>query len=211
MKVVVFGASGGTGTWLVRDAVAAGHSVTAFVRDAQTYRAPGSVRAVTGDARDVAAVNAAVDGQDAVLSALGSRTLAQDDLLEVSGANIVAAMKANDVERIVVLGAAGAVRPAMGGSSLGIQLVSRAVTKTLLRYPMASQKMLQLMIARSGLDYTIVNPPRLLDVPGTGQYRVLEERMPRNGRQIARADVAAFMVAQLTSSAYSCKTVHIAW
>ncbi|MGC2637567.1 MAG: NAD(P)H-binding protein, partial [Acidobacteriaceae bacterium] len=74
MKIVVFGASGGTGQELLKQGVAAGHEVTAFVRDPKSVTGGERLRVVVGDARDAKAVALAIAGQDAVLSALGART-----------------------------------------------------------------------------------------------------------------------------------------
>jgi putative NADH-flavin reductase len=74
MKLLVVGATGGTGSRLVEQALQQGHVVTAFARDPAKLRLRhGNLRVVTGDVLDRAAVDAAVDGQDAVLSALGTR------------------------------------------------------------------------------------------------------------------------------------------
>src|SRR4051794_27367640 len=83
MKVVVFGASGGTGQHLVQQALASGYAVTAFARRPESILAapaPG-LRVAQGDIHDSAAVSAAIAGQDAVLSALGARTLGRSDVL----------------------------------------------------------------------------------------------------------------------------------
>lgn len=99
MKVVIFGASGATGGELVRLAVRAGHTVTAFARGANLKIDP-HVWVARGDAREAAAVDSAVIGQDAVLSALGSRSLRCSDLLETSIVNIIGAMRRYNVRRL---------------------------------------------------------------------------------------------------------------
>src|SRR5579859_784353 len=105
MRIVIFGASGGTGRELVRQGVERGHEVTAFVRNPHALpRAQGNVRTIVGDALDPRAVATAIEGQEAVLSALGPRTLAKDPLLPESMWHILASMKSQSVPRLIVLG-----------------------------------------------------------------------------------------------------------
>ena len=74
MKLLVLGASGGTGKQLVQQALGQGHLVTAFVRDPAKIEVPHpNLRVVRGDVLQPDTVEAAVAGQDAVLSALGTR------------------------------------------------------------------------------------------------------------------------------------------
>ena len=100
MKVLVIGAAGKSGEALVNEALAAGHTVTAFVRGAAQYK-KANVRVVAGDVLD-AAVNVAVSGQDAVIDALGGKTPWKVTTMETSAAhNIVDAMRRNGVRRLL--------------------------------------------------------------------------------------------------------------
>ena len=109
MKIIVFGASGATGRELVSQAQRQGHSVTAFIRDRSTYTAVSGVQITVGDVRAINSVADAVAGHDAVMVALGPRTIGKSDLLACGSANIVAAMGKQGVRRIIALGAAGAM------------------------------------------------------------------------------------------------------
>ena len=71
MKVLVLGATGGTGRLIVRDAVAKGHSVGALVRSKASANLPDA-EMIEGDARDEATLARAMDGCDTVVSALGT-------------------------------------------------------------------------------------------------------------------------------------------
>jgi putative NADH-flavin reductase len=211
VKIAVFGASGGTGRELVRQGRAQGHAVTAFVRKPESLTGGGGLQVVVGDARDGKAVAAAVAGQEAVLSALGARSLADDTLLPESMGHILSAMKQHDVRRLVVLGASGVWPGAAKRLSPVMRLMVEAMDATILKKAFASQRAMQLLIRASDVEWTIVQPPRLLNRPGRGKFRVDGEALPASGTQIARADVATFMLAQLGSRDWVCKSPFIAW
>jgi putative NADH-flavin reductase len=212
MKVVVFGASGGTGQHLVQQALAAGHTVTAFARRPESILAapaPG-LTVVRGDIHDGAAVSAVIAGQDAVLSALGARTLGRSDVLEVGITNILAGMANNRVNRIIVLGAAGASEDAIRYQGAVARLFLKLAMSTLLREPFRSQREQERLLAASPAQYTIVRPPRLLDRPAIGRYRVQADGLPPSGTTIPRADVADFMTRQLTDKAWIRRSPYLA-
>jgi putative NADH-flavin reductase len=102
MKIVVFGASGGTGIEIVKQALEAGHDVTAFVRnpDKMTARSP-KLRLVQGDVMDPYIVEKAVAGQEAVISALGPTRPPVADMMKTAAQNIVAAMHKAGIRRLV--------------------------------------------------------------------------------------------------------------
>lgn len=211
MKIVVFGASGGTGRELVRQGLAAGHQITAFVRDPHSMPAQSGLRIAIGDATDPQPVTNAIIGQDAVLSALGPRTLAKDPLLPESMKHILAAMQQHGVRRLIVLGASGVAPDAAKNLSALVRLLQKVIAATVLKNPFASQKAMQELIRRSDTDWTVVQPPRLLNSPGRGAWRVGVDALPPRGLTIARADVAAFMLAQLGSPEWVRKSPYISW
>lgn len=211
MNLVVFGASGGTGRELIRQALAQGHHVTAFVRNPRSFPAQEGLRVVVGDATDAQPVANAIIGQDAVLSALGSRSLGDRTLLPESMKQILPAMKLNGVRRLVVLGAAGVYAGAGRNLSAPARLMMKVVGATILKNPFASQRAMQELIRRSDRDWTIVQPPRLVNAEGRGIWRVDAAALPSGAVRIARADVAAFMLAQLSSTEWMRKSPFIAW
>jgi putative NADH-flavin reductase len=211
MRIVVFGASGGTGQELLRQGVALGHEVTAFVRNPVSVTGGERLRVVVGDARDGHAVELAVDGQDAVLSALGSRSLADATLLPESMTHILSAMHEHKVARMIVLGASGVWPGAEKRLSAAARMFLRVIQATVLKKPFASQRRMQQLVRMSETEWTVVQPPRLLNQPGKGSWRVDADALPANGTTIARADVAAFMLAQLTSDEWVGRSPFIAW
>lgn len=212
MKIVIFGASGGTGKELLRQGIERGHQVTAFVRNPHSLpSAAGNVRTVVGDALDPRAVASAIEGQDAVLSALGPRTLAKDPMLVESMRHILAAMQQHRVPRLIVLGAAGVWPGARRDLSAGGKLITGLMYSLMLKQVFSEHREMQTLIHNSATEWTVVQPPFLSNAPGRGQYRVSPDALPARGMRIARADVAHFMLAQLSSPEWVRKSPYLSW
>lgn len=210
MRLTIFGATGETGKELVRQGLAQGHELTCLVRSAAIDTLPSKAVQVRGDVRDADVVAGVIDGSDAVLSALGSRSLSKGDLLDASIANILAGMQKSGVRRIIVLGAAGAGGDAGKYANRVDRLVLKILVHTLLKYPFLDQEAQERRLQTSDVDYTIVRPPRLTNGPYTGQYRVEADGLPRAGKSIARADVADFMLKQLDDRRFVHRGVYVA-
>jgi putative NADH-flavin reductase len=197
MKIIVFGANGRTGKLIVKQALAKGHAVTAYVRSPGGLPQDPHLRVIEGDTNDFKAVVDAVGGHRAVLSALGANNRKKSDVLATAIPHILEGMRQEYVNRLIVLGAAG-IDPQWG-------LYQNALTrfglwiakKTALRHPYMDQATQERLIAASDLDYTIVRAPRLMDGPFTGTYRVLPDALPSGATTVNRADVADFMLQQL--------------
>jgi len=204
LKLALFGASGPTGEELVAQALAADHELTAFARRPAEVAPRGRLRVVQGDTtRDAAAVAEAVRGQDAVLSTLGvGSTLFPTDLMQRSVANILPAMEAAGLKRIVLMSAFG-----VGASRHDAPLLPRLMYCTFLRAIFDDKEKAEERLRSSGLDWTIVYPVLLTNGPRTGRYRA-GERLDLHGLPtISRADVAHFMLAEIASPRYVRKTV----
>lgn len=212
MIVIIFGASGATGEHLVQQALAQNHLVTAFARRPESVvAAPApNLTIIKGDIHDAPAVSAAIAGHDAVVSALGARNLGRSDVLEVGIRNILAGMKAHGVRRIIVLGASGALPGAVKHQGLATRMFLQLIGATLLREPFRSQRDQEQLLAASDTQYTIVRPPRLLNRPPIGSYRVQEDGLPSGGLTIPRADVADFMLRQLIDKDWVRKAPYLA-
>jgi putative NADH-flavin reductase len=210
MKVIVFGATGGIGRLLVAGALELGHTVTAFVRNGQSLEPRDGLHVVPGEIFDAQSVGDAIDGHRAVFSALGARTLKAEPVLSRAVPLIISGMHFHGLERLITVGAAGALYPA-GKYQPPIATVLFSILRaTLLRHPMADQRAQERLLAASDLDYTIVRPPRLTDNPPTGKYRVLPDALPSSSRRISRADVADFMLQQLTDPRFHRRGVYLA-
>lgn len=197
LDVLVLGASGGIGAELVRQAAAAGHRVTALAR--RPLEVPSGVRAVVGDVLSASDVDAAVAGQQVVLSALGIRRVNQanpwsplaspPDLAARSALHIVTAMRRHGVGRVIAVSASG-----VGDSRPGLNLMMRFFIRyTNVGANYRDLEEMERVYAASGLDWCCVRPVGLADGPVTG--RVRETQGFPFGAWISRADVASWMVA----------------
>ncbi|MFS8066307.1 MAG: NAD(P)-dependent oxidoreductase [Byssovorax sp.] len=204
MKIVVLGASGGCGKHLVSQARDRGHEVTAAVRGAG-YVPPAGVTVLRGDLADIAFLREAVRGKEAVLSALGLRLSSiapwgepeVPDFLSKSTPAIAAAMKAEGTRRIIAISAGG-----VGDSRAKVPAFFRAfIATTSLRRVYPELERMERALFASGLDVCIARPTGLTDGPVTGVVKVVEGMAGR--ATISRADVAAWMLGELESPAYS--------
>ena len=201
MKLIVFGATGGTGRELVTQGLAAGHEVTAFVRDAAALTGT-QARVVTGDALDATAVASAIAGHDAVLSALGTRPWRHVDISSGGIAAILPAMQANGVRRVIAMSSQG-----VGDSKLG---ALGKVAGLALRRAFRDKLEMERLLEASDREWIVVRPGLLTSGQPRGQWRTGEGDALRGGR-ISRADVAAFMLAQLASDDWLRKRPVLVW
>ena len=207
MKVLVLGAGGKTGGAVVQEAVSAGHQVTAFVRHAAAYHAPAGVTVKEGDATDADSVAAAVAGQDAVIDTIGGKTPYRSSVtLEHDVAKaVIAAMQRHGVRRLLVTSSLGE-----GDSIANAAVFLRILMKTFLRGSTADKAAMERDVKASGLDWTIARPAILNDGPAGGDVRVFDPATGEKAHKISRADLAAWLVAQLDSSAHLHRAVAVA-
>ena len=203
MNVIVFGAGGKTGSLVVEKALAAGHTVTAFAH-APASDHPG-VRTVTGDAGDPLAVRTAIAGQDAVIDTIGGKTPYKDTELERTAArNIVDAMQAENVRRLIVVSMMG-----IGDSKDQAPFwYEHLLMPTFLRGSTKDKTAMEATVEASGLEFVIARPPILSEEAATGSVKVLPEHT--QGHKITRADLAQFLVDQLTRDQYLGQAVVVA-
>ncbi|MFE2291014.1 NAD(P)-dependent oxidoreductase [Streptomyces sp. NPDC059452] len=211
MRLTVFGATGGVGREIVGQALAAGHEVTAVVRDPARLPGPlhaGALHAVV-PLGDPAAVRAAVAGRDAVLSGLGARGRRTDGITERLTGRIIEAMEAEGTRRLLVVSAAP-VGPVPAGEPPLDRLVRRVVG-AVFRDVYADLTRMEAALARSAADWTSVRPPKLTDGPCTGSYRTALGSAPRSSRSISRADVAHAMLGLIDDPAAVKQAVGVAY
>ncbi len=203
MKVTVFGASGKTGILVVYQALEKGHFVTAFTRTAE--RVPirhANLRVVVGDILDYPRVKEAVEGQDAVISALGVRDRKYNTVLSDGTRNIITAMKECGLKRFICMSSAGVL-----GNDGGF-IFGKIIMPLFLRQEMADKKRQLDVIRESGLEWVVVRPPALTDSPKTGKYRI-SSGAPEHSK-VPRNDVADFMLRLMTDRKYDGQVPAIA-
>ena len=209
MKILIFGSTGGTGRELVTQALDAGYEVTAFARDPAKLDdiARDNLHTVQGDVLDAGAVEGAVPGHDAVLCAIGAGA-ARTTLREEGTRAIVRAMQKAGVRRLICQSSMG-----IGDSRANLGFLTKyVIVPVFLRHAFADHERQEAVVKESDLDWTIVRPPHLRDGPRTGNYR--HGFSPTDTEiegKISRADVADFMLSQLTDDAYIRKAPGVSY
>ncbi|MFF2484235.1 NAD(P)-dependent oxidoreductase [Paenibacillus sp. NPDC058071] len=204
MKLIVFGASVGIGRQVVRQALDAGHQVTAYVREPErlSIRHP-KLTVVVNDALYLGYVKQAIAGQDAVIHCISSGGTESTTLMSETMYNIIEGMREHGVDRIAYAASAG-----INGEWPGI---SGKLLQYKLRHVLEDHRRACELLADSGLRWTIARPMSLTDEPWTGIYRQTESGVPRGGKQISCADVAHFLLQSVASDAYAGKSFGLAY
>ena len=209
MKLLIFGSTGGTGRELLTQALDQGHQVVAFARNPSKIGdiTSANLRVIRGDVLDSAAVESAVAGQEAVLSTIGAGA-ARSTIREDGTRNIVGAMEKAGVQRLICQSSLG-----VGDSRANLGLFTKyIIVSVFLRHAFADHERQEAVVKRSSLDWTIVRPPHLKDGPRTGAYRHGFTPADRQIKgKISRADVADFMLKQLTDDRYLQETPGVSY
>lgn len=204
-KILVLGSTGGTGRQVVEQALARGHTVTAFARDPQKLAiAHERLRVATGDVTaEDAALADAMRGHDAVISALGvGQSFQPGQLIERTAPRVVATMERAGVRRLLWVSAFGV------GDTFGqLPLVPRIFVRTLLAKIYADKAAGEAIVKRSALDWTVVYPSGLADGPPGSTVRSGERLELRGFPSIARSEVAAFLLDELEAGRFVRKGV----
>ncbi len=209
MRIVVFGASGRTGRQIVRCALERGHDVTAFVRPESASVLESEVasgeemRTVTGDIFDAASMRTAVEGQDAVICALGSSSLTATTVRSEGTANVIRVMEEEGVARLLVVSAMGVAE-----SWSTLSFINKLFFATLLHSSRRDHEAQEAVVKKSGLAWTIIRPSGLTDAESSGTYE-LGERVRGKTSRISRADVAKALVDELEASELERRAVTI--
>jgi putative NADH-flavin reductase len=202
MKVVIFGATGSVGSEAVKQALEQGHTVTAFARDPAKFEIKHEdLRVVQGDVLDLSSVENAVQGQDAVICVLGAGR--KGNVRSAGTRNIISAMEKTGVRRLICQSTLG-----VGDSRGNLNFWWKYIMFGLLLRPAYADHVRQEEFVRaSSLDWTIVRPAAFTDGERTGDYRHGFSPSDKTiTAKISRADVADFLVKQLTDSTYIRKT-----
>jgi putative NADH-flavin reductase len=195
MRLTVFGATGGIGTEVVRQALARDHAVTAVVRDPARLAVPpaAGLTVITADVLDPASIKPALDGTEAVVSALGPRRGGPMNLLTDSMRAILAAMDATGVRRLIAVSASGFF--VEEGEGPLTRYVAKPALRAILRARVPDARRFEQLITTSPTDWTIIRPAQLTNAPGRPYKTALDRYV---GPRIARADVADAMLNALT-------------
>ncbi|MEO8021617.1 SDR family oxidoreductase [Polaromonas sp.] len=208
-KLLVLGATGGTGRLIVKEALSRGYQVRAMVRSPEKASGLEGAEIFIGDARDEAALRKALEGRDAVVSALGTPVSPFREVTLLSSATkaLVSAMKDAGVSRLVCITGMGAGDSAGHGGFV----FDRLILPALLRKVYADKDRQEAIVRSSGLDWVLVRPSVLNDKPPQKEIRALTDLSGFHGGTIARADVAGFVLEQVQTNTWLGRSPLISW
>lgn len=195
MKIAVFGASGKTGILIVYQALNQGFTVTAFARKPEnvTIRHK-NLTVIQGELTDHSKIRKAVEGQDAVLCALGIDSNKPSRVLSEGTRRILEAMEECGVKRFICMSSAGIL-----GNDAGFWF-GKVIKPLFLRHVFADKLRQVEVIRESRANWVILRPVGLTDSPKTNSYKV-NPGIPTS-RTVPRADVADFMLKLVTETRY---------
>ncbi len=201
MKLAIFGATGGTGRQIAEQALAAGHTVVALVRDPAkvTLQQPNLIL-VRGNVLELSDVLKTVNSVDAVLCSLGNTANNPAMVVSTGTQNIVQAMRQKGVKRLIVISSLG-----VGDSKDQVGWLFKLIMWTFLRKVIRDKEEQEKIVRASGLEWTIIRPGGLIDGPRTGHYKISIEPSFKSSR-VVRADVAEFALKELSDPMYLQKT-----
>jgi len=212
--VLIVGANGGIGRQAVELALREGHQVTAVLRTpAKLPLTHPHLTLVKGDILQPETFEYCLKGTDAVISAIGiEKGFFRDErttLYSQGNANLLQAMQRTGVRRAYFISASAIeISPVLPAF---VRFAAKYIVQRLLKHMYADLRKMEQVIKSSQADYTIIRPPRLMDKPVTGHYRVAIDQFLKNAFSISRADVAHFMLHNIDNTATYRTTVEIAY
>ncbi|OBB96476.1 NAD(P)-dependent oxidoreductase [Mycobacterium sp. 852002-40037_SCH5390672] len=207
MKLVIFGANGQTGRLATAIALDAGHDVVAVTRRPREFPLAGPRLTVAeADVRDGAVVRPLVEGVDAVVSTLGV-TFTRDavDTYSVGTRNIVTAMHDSGARRLVVVSSTAAFPMRRRRVPFSLRLIEPILTRTIGKTVYDDIRRMETIVRGSGLDWTVVRPSGLFDLPVPTDY--VRGDVDPVGAFTARVDLADYLVAVAADAAAVRQTV----
>jgi nucleoside-diphosphate-sugar epimerase len=207
MKLVIFGANGQTGRLATALALNAGHHVVAVTRRPREFPLAGPrLTVVEADVRDASAVGSLVAGIDAVVSTLGvTFTREPVDTYSTGTDHIVAGMRAAGTRRLVVVSSTAAYPTRRSRAPLALRLVEPIITRTIGKTVYDDIRRMESNLRDSGLDWTIVRPSGLFDLPEPTNY--IRGEVDPVGAFTARVDLADYLVSLAADTATTRRTV----
>jgi putative NADH-flavin reductase len=209
-KLVVLGANGGIGRQAVEIALKQGHHVTAILRTPAklTITHPNLV-VVEGDIMKPETLEKYLENKDAVISAIGKNSLKKTTLYSQGSKNLLNAIGKMGPIRVFFISASGLeVNPS---HNFFIRLATKYILQRLLKNMYADLEKMEKTVKESKLNWTIMRPPKLTNMPFTGHYRFAIDSFLKGGLKISRADLAHYIISNLTNGAIYKKTVEVAY
>jgi len=199
MNVLILGSTGPSGKEIIKKALEKGHAVTALARDPSKLDIKNDhLIVIKGDVLDANIFGNLLENKDAVISALGlGKSLKSNDLISKAVDNLLPAMKQRNIKRLVFISAFG-----VGETFKQASFIQKTVFKIFLRNLYADKQKADDKIMQSELDWTLVYPVLLTNKPFSGSYKTGETLSMKGMPKLSRADLADFIVSQLTDLSY---------
>jgi len=195
-EIIVFGATGGTGKFVVEQALKAGFQVTVIVRNPGDFTlSDKNLEIIKGDVLQPTTFENAVKGKDAVISCLGSNRKEPTTVYSQGVSNIAKAMGKAGIRRIICISAGAVIVPP--NSSFIIKFVVKNILQRLFKHIYADMLRMEAILSKSDLDWTVIRAPRLTNNKRTGKYRIAINEHLSKPSSISRADLADYIVTHL--------------
>jgi putative NADH-flavin reductase len=195
-KVIVFGATGGTGKCVVEQALQAGHQVTVVVRNPEAFDIQHqNLSIVKGDVFQPSTFEQAIVGKDVVVSCLGTQKREPTTVYSDGVRNMSKAMEKAGVKRLICLSAGAVIVPPE--SNLVMKFVIKNILQKVFKHLYSDMLVMESMLKTSPLNWTVIRAPRLKNGKHTGRYRVAINEHLNSPSSINRADLADYIVKHL--------------
>ena len=211
LNILVIGANGGIGKQAVQLALEAGHYVTAMLRDpSKLIIMHANLQIVKGDVMRPETLEEHIEGKDVVISALGTNAVTKPTILYSEGnKTLLRALKKKDVRRAFFISASALdISPVL---PFYVRFVEKYVVQKILKHMYDDLRIMERLIKGSDVNWTIMRPPRLVNKPATGEYRFAINSFLKNCLSISRADLAHFMINNITNEATYQTTIEIGY
>jgi putative NADH-flavin reductase len=207
MKLVVFGATGGTGREVVTQALDAEHDVVAVARNPSTITIQHDrLRVLQGDVLVPDTLPQAVTGQDAVVFAVGAADRSPTRIYSIGVMNVLLAMRDAQIRRLICVSASG-----LDPGVLIQKLIAKPLLWWIFKNGYTDMSHMEIIVKASGMDWTILRPPRLTNNVRTGEYKVAVNEQLSNGWLLSRADLADYIVKHLRDPKIHRTVVELAY
>jgi putative NADH-flavin reductase len=209
-KIIVFGATGGTGRLVVQQAIQEGHQLTVIVRDPDSFTIRNNrLDIVKGDVFQPHTFEKSIAGKDAVICCLGIQKREPTTVYSEGVNNIIKAMEMHSVKRIICLSAGAVIVPPKAGSLT--KFFIKNILQKLFVHLYSDMLIMEKIIKKTDLDYTIVRAPWLRDTKHTRNYRIAINEHLSNPTKISRADLADYIVTHLIDEKTFKATIEISY
>jgi len=196
-KLIVFGATGGTGQQVVEQALQAEHQVTVVVRNPDAFTVQHkNLEIIKGDVFQPLTFSNAIKEKDIVISCLGVQHKKPTTVYSDGIGNIIEIMQKEKVNRIICLSAGAVTVPPK--SSLFLKFITKNILQRLFKYMYADMLIMEKILSETNFNWTVIRPPWLRDTKYTAKYRTTINEHLNNPSKISRADPAHYIINHLT-------------